>query len=110
MFTEEQLAALKGEKGDKGDKGEPGQNGADGQPGRDGIDGTNGLDGAPGADGKDGYTPVKGTDYFTAEEIASIEANAAAAVDLSAYPTTTQMNTAINNAIAAIVNGNEVSY
>ena len=68
------------------------------------------MDGAPGADGKDGYTPVKGTDYFTAEEIASIEANAAAAVDLSAYPTTTQMNTAINNAIAAIVNGNEVSY
>ena len=101
MFTEEQLAALKGEKGDKGDKGEPGQNGADGQPGKDGIDGTNGLD---------GYTPVKGTDYFTAEEIASIEANAAAAVDLSAYPTTAQMNTAINNAIAAIVNGNEVSY
>ena len=44
-FTAEQLAALKGEKGDKGDKG---------------------------AAGADGYTPVKGTDYWTAADKAEI--------------------------------------
>ena len=47
-FTAEQLAALKGEKGDKGDKGEKGDPGAD------------------------GYTPVKGTDYWTAADKAEI--------------------------------------
>ncbi len=41
-FTQEQLLSLKGEKGDKGEK------------------------------GADGYTPVKGTDYFTAEDKAEI--------------------------------------
>ena len=40
-FTAEQLAALRGEKGDKGDKGDTGAN---------------------------GYTPVKGTDYWTAAD------------------------------------------
>lgn len=44
-FTAEQLAALKGEKGDKGDKGDK---------------------------GADGYTPVKGTDYWTAADKAEI--------------------------------------
>ena len=38
----------------KGDPGEPGQ------------------DGAPGRDGQDGHTPVKGTDYWTAEDKAEI--------------------------------------
>lgn len=45
-FTPEQLAALKGEKGDKGDGGNP---------------------------GADGYTPVRGTDYWTADDIAAIK-------------------------------------
>ena len=48
-FTAEQLAALKGEKGDKGDKGDTG------------------------AAGADGYTPVRGTDYWTAADIAEIK-------------------------------------
>lgn len=42
-------------KGDKGDKGDTGANGADGQ------------------DGADGYTPVRGTDYWTAEDITEIQ-------------------------------------
>ena len=42
-------------KGDKGDKGDTGANGADGQ------------------DGSDGYTPVRGTDYWTASDIAAIQ-------------------------------------
>ena len=92
---------LKGEKGDKGDPGTPGSDGLDGadgvdgksaydiavahgfvgteaewleslkgEPGKDGAPGAPGKDGAPGADG---YTPVKGTDYWTANDIAEIQ-------------------------------------
>ena len=53
-FTAEQLAALKGEKGDKGDKGDTGATGAQGAP------------------AADGYTPVRGTDYWTAADKAEI--------------------------------------
>ena len=92
---------LKGDKGDKGDPGTPGSDGLDGadgvdgksaydiavahgfvgteaewleslkgEPGKDGAPGEPGKDGAPGADG---YTPVKGTDYWTSEDIAEIQ-------------------------------------
>lgn len=73
---------VKGEKGDKGDtglqgiqgeKGEPGQDGADGQPGKDGKDGTDGRDGVDGTNGQDGYTPIRGTDYWTEEDINTIK-------------------------------------
>lgn len=57
----------KGDKGDPGVKGDPGADGKDGAPGKDG---TPGKDGAPGADG---YTPVRGTDYWTAADIAEIK-------------------------------------
>lgn len=100
-LTEEQKASLKGDKGDKGDPGTPGSDGLDGAdgvdgksaydiavahgfvgteaewleslkgyPGKDGAPGEPGKDGAPGADG---YTPVKGTDYWTADDIAEIQ-------------------------------------
>lgn len=46
-----------GQKGDKGDKGDKGNQG---------------IQGIQGVPGKDGYTPVKGKDYFTAEDIASL--------------------------------------
>ena len=92
---------LKGDKGDKGDPGAPGSNGMDGadgtdgksayniavahgfvgteaewleslkgEPGKDGKPGEPGMDGTPGADG---YTPVRGTDYWTAQDIAEIQ-------------------------------------
>ena len=48
---------IKGEKGDKGDKGDKGNQGAQG---------------IQGVAGKDGYTPIKGVDYFTAADIASL--------------------------------------
>lgn len=92
---------LKGEKGDKGDPGTPGSDGLDGTDGdngasaydiavangfegteqewleslkgSDGADGANGADGKDGTNGTDGYTPVKGTDYWTAEDIAEIQ-------------------------------------
>jgi hypothetical protein len=35
------------------------------------------FDGADGKDGKDGYTPVKGVDYFTENEVASVAGQAA---------------------------------
>lgn len=91
----------KGDKGDVGPVGPAGSNGLDGADGADGADGKSaydiavdngfvgtevewleslkGADGANGADGKDGsngtdgYTPVKGTDYWTAEDIADIQ-------------------------------------
>ena len=61
-IVREYVAAHKEElKGDKGDKGDTGAPGADGK------------DGADGAAGADGYTPVRGTDYWTADDIAEIQ-------------------------------------
>lgn len=68
-LTEEQKASLKGDKGEKGDTGEQGPQGEQGPAGNDGAPGANGNDGAPGANG---YTPVRGTDYWTTEDQASI--------------------------------------
>ena len=45
----------------------------------DGQDGSPGADGAPGADG---YTPVKGEDYFTPEDVAEIAQQAADMVEI----------------------------
>lgn len=59
---EEWLESLRGTDGKDGRDGAPGIDGKDGQNGKDGVDGV------PGQDGKDGYSPVKGLDYFTAEE------------------------------------------
>lgn len=52
-----------------------GPQGPKGDPGQPGAPGANGADGA---DGKDGYTPVKGLDYWTAEEQNQIVAAASA--------------------------------
>lgn len=68
-LTEEQKASLKGEKGEKGDTGEQGPQGEQGIQGPQGEQGPAGNDGAPGANG---YTPVRGTDYWTTEDQASI--------------------------------------
>lgn len=85
----EELAAgkLKGEKGDKGDPGGPmgpkGDPGEPGHPGAQGEKGDPGPQGPKGDPGADGSTPVKGTDYFTPEEIGSIQDRAAqSAADL----------------------------
>ena len=40
---------------------------------RNGSKGSTGATGATGAAGADGYTPVKGTDYWTADDIATIQ-------------------------------------
>lgn len=41
-----------------------------GEPGTDGKDG---KDGKNGTNGQDGYTPVRGTDYWTSQDITTIE-------------------------------------
>lgn len=49
-----------------------GSDGAPGQPGPQGVPGETGPVGQTGAPGADGYSPQKGVDYFTAEDIARI--------------------------------------
>lgn len=72
-----------GKIGPPGPRGEQGEKGEKGDKGDQGIQGIQGPAGQDGQNGQDGYTPVKGVDYFTAAEIAQIEADAAAQVDLS---------------------------
>jgi len=61
-------ADLKGEKGDQGIQG------IQGEPGAKGDKGDTGATGAAGANGKDGYSPIRGTDYWTAADKAEIKA------------------------------------
>ncbi len=61
--------------------------GPQGIPGKDGQPGTDGKPGLDGKPGKDGYTPVKGTDYWTAEDRQSMVSDV-----LSALPTWTGGN------------------
>ncbi len=61
-----------GEKGDTGPQGPQGEKGDKGDQGIQGIQGEKGDKGDTGAAGADGYTPVKGVDYFTAEDKAEL--------------------------------------
>ncbi len=68
---------LNGKDGVDGKDGKDGQDGAKGEkgePGQPGEPGANGQDGKDGQDGQAGYTPQRGTDYWTASDIATIEA------------------------------------
>lgn len=74
-FTPEQLASLKGERGEKGDVGPQGEKGDTGSQGIQGVKGEKGEKGDKGdkgIDGKDGYTPQKGVDYFTKEDLVEL--------------------------------------
>jgi len=59
-----------GPQGPKGDTGDTGPQGPKGDTGPQGPAGTNGTNGT---NGTDGYTPVRGTDYWTAADIATIK-------------------------------------
>ena len=63
----------KGPKGDKGDTGAQGPQGIQGETGPQGEKGPKGEKGDTGAQGPAGYTPVRGTDYWTAADIATIK-------------------------------------
>ena len=58
-----------------------GLKGADGAQGIQGPKGEDGAAGAKGDDGDDGYTPVKGTDYWTAADQAAIVSDATTALE-----------------------------
>lgn len=63
---DEWLASLKGAKGEQGEQG---------------IQGAQGIQGEKGKDGADGKTPVKGTDYFTAEDKTEFTAEVAKSLE-----------------------------
>ena len=67
-----------GEQGIQGPQGEPGIQGPKGDPGEQGIQGPKGdpgdqgIQGPQGEQGNDGYTPIKGVDYFTQQDISDL--------------------------------------
>ena len=72
-----------GEKGEKGDQGEPGaagpqgekgEKGEQGEPGVAGPQGEKGEKGDQGEPGANGYTPIRGKDYWTDDDITQIKA------------------------------------
>jgi hypothetical protein len=69
---------IQGPQGDKGDTGNTGPQGIQGPQGEQGIQGIQGDTGPQGETGPQGpkgdtgYTPIKGTDYFTPEDINSL--------------------------------------
>ena len=65
-----QFVAPQGEKGDKG------ETGAKGEKGETGANGEKGDRGEKGDKGNDGYTPVRETDYWTAEDQETIRTQA----------------------------------
>lgn len=75
-------------RGATGAKGDAGATGPAGPVGPRGPAGANGKDGARGEKGADGKTPVRGTDYWTADDKQEI----------------------VNSVIAALPDGTEVSY
>ena len=62
-----------GEQGIQGIQGIQGETGATGAKGDKGYKGDKGDKGDTGATGQAGHTPVKGTDYFTPQDIADME-------------------------------------
>lgn len=83
-FTPEQLESLRGPKGEPGEQGIQGIQGPQGEPGEQGLQGIQGpqgdigpqgpegIQGPQGEPGQDGYTPERGVDYWTEEDIQEI--------------------------------------
>lgn len=69
-----------GPQGPKGDTGETGPRGETGETGPQGPQGETGPQGPQGATGPAGHTPVKGTDYWTAADQASMVQDVLAAL------------------------------
>lgn len=82
------IQGIRGEKGDTGEqgpKGDTGATGATGATGEKGEKGDTGERGPKGETGDPGYTPVRGTDYWTAADQQTVTQAAIDAV-LAAYP------------------------
>ena len=108
-FTPEQLAALKGEKGDTGAQGVQGIQGIQGEKGDTGAQGLKGDKGDKGDKGTDGYTPQKGVDYFTAEDIAGLNIPS---VDQTYSPTSenAQSGKAVAEAVNTFFSDNNIEF
>lgn len=83
--------------GEPGPQGEPGAPGERGEPGKDGAPG---MPGAKGDPGEPGYTPVRGVDYWTAEDRAPIEAATEAANQAAAEATANRLVGEVSGAVA----------
>lgn len=71
--TDENYWQLMAERGDKGETGSQGEVGPQGPQGETGSQGEQGVQGEKGDTGEAGYTPVRGTDYWTSEDIEAIQ-------------------------------------
>lgn len=65
---EEWLSSLIGPQGPQGPQGEIGPQGPAGPQGEQGPQGPKGEDGTPGTPGTPGHSPIKGVDYWTADD------------------------------------------
>ena len=72
---EQGIQGIQGIQGLKGEKGDTGEQGAQGPKGDTGEKGDPGEKGPKGDTGDPGYTPVRGTDYWTAADKAEIVAD-----------------------------------
>lgn len=68
------ITDMSGATGIKGDKGDQGIQGVQGEQGIQGVQGKQGEQGIQGIQGEAGYTPIRGTDYWTENDIATIQA------------------------------------
>lgn len=79
------IGVPKGEKGDTGETGAQGPQGEKGDTGETGAQGPQGPQGEKGDTGDPGYTPQRGVDYWTAEDVEAIveDAKAQAVAELA---------------------------
>lgn len=88
--------------GERGPQGEPGRDGAKGDPGKDGKDGKDGAPGEKGDPGEPGRTPVRGVDYWTAEDRAPIEAATEAAKQAAAEAVGNRLTGEVSGTVAHV--------
>lgn len=86
--------------GAPGAKGEQGERGEQGIPGTPGKDGAPGMPGAKGDPGEPGRTPVRGVDYWTAEDRAPIEAATEAANQAAAEAVGNRLTGEVSGSVA----------
>ena len=112
-FTDDEIASIVSTVQSRVVNGTDGVNGADGSDGLDayeiaveeGFSGTRAewLNSLHGTDGANGYTPVKGTDYFTDEEINTLKTNILSAVSTSYDGIISDIETQINDIICNVL-------
>lgn len=104
---------FRGEKGDKGDVGPMGPTGPQGPQGAQGIQGETGLTGPQGSKGETGpkgdpgYTPQKGVDYWTTEEVDAVTADAVGKAEEAANTVVSDLQQQLTETKAALATTQE---